>query len=242
MSDDLIGRLHAAAVDAETSDNVALAAILDEAATRLATPPGDAVAQLYGRPYAAPVEDEWRPITDPPPAGFVLWVEWIEPWSGAAKRGLVYSQKAPDGVSSPFWFTQEQGVFFANFSRWAPAIAAPSTRLATATATATATPPGDAVALDNAIAAYNAVWQAWPNMHAGNVDECRREAMRAALSTIPERAHGEQMREAAARVADTFAHDPDDSEFDRGYSTAAASIASVIRALPLTLPPAEERT
>jgi hypothetical protein len=72
---------------------------------------------------------------------------------------------------------------------------------------------------------------------------------RRAAPSIPE-AHGEQMREAAARVADTFAHDPDDSEFDRGYSTAAASIASVIRALPLPLtrprtgpvpqPPAEE--
>lgn len=36
--------------------------------------------------------------------------------------------------------------------------------------------------LTRAVGAYDAVWQWWPDLTAKNVDECRREALRAALS------------------------------------------------------------
>jgi hypothetical protein len=37
-------------------------------------------------------------------------------------------------------------------------------------------------AIDAALVAYNAVWQAWPNLDAESVADCRRVAMAAAIA------------------------------------------------------------
>lgn len=119
-------------------------------------------------------------------------------------------------------------------------------------ATRLATPPGDAVEVVVFVPQASLDRLFSDGSHVGTKTAIYRRRMNAtmvALSSIPERAHGEQMREAAAALCDRLAAEADEAtaklpagleaEASGGYACGMRDAAEAIRALPL--PPAEER-